>query len=64
MSLSPELIDKNKIYLNEHDCEGFGLDWHATKDNLLATGSFDKKACIWDISSKLSAQSLNPIKVL
>lgn len=31
---------------------------------MLATGSFDKKACIWDISSKLSGQSLNPVKVL
>lgn len=31
VSLSPELVDKNKIVLNEHECEGFGLDWHPIK---------------------------------
>lgn len=27
-NLSPDLVEKNKISLLEHESEGFGLDWH------------------------------------
>ncbi len=62
VSLSPQLVDRNKITLNEHECEGFGLDWHPAKQNYLATGAFDKKACVWDVAGK-SSNSIKPIKV-
>lgn len=55
-------MDKNKINLQEHECEGFGLDWHPSKENQLISGAFDKKACLWDISGK-SSNIIKPVKI-
>jgi len=37
------------------------LDWHPNFEGKLVSGSFDKKACIWDI--KDSSNSVKPTRV-
>lgn len=64
LSLSPEIVDKKKISLEEHKCEGLGIDWHPSKEHQLVTGAFDKKAVVWDLNGNLSQNNvLKPVTV-
>lgn len=46
------MIESRKIVLDGHDCEGFGLDWHPSESNFLATAAYDKKMCIWNLGKE------------
>eukprot|EP01026_Neomeris_dumetosa_P055998 TRINITY_DN5112_c0_g1_i1.p1 TRINITY_DN5112_c0_g1~~TRINITY_DN5112_c0_g1_i1.p1 ORF type:complete len:391 (+),score=56.73 TRINITY_DN5112_c0_g1_i1:42-1214(+) len=48
---------KHIIKLIGHDrSEGFGIDWNKVDDGLIASGSYDKKVCIWRINEEIECQ--------
>ena len=50
---NPDLI------LSGHSKEGYALAWSTMKKGMLASGSQDRTACIWDIVGTLNASSSN-----
>ena len=57
------MVEKNKITLEGHGCEGFGFDWHPIEDNYLVSGAFDKKMCLWNLKMKNSLKLVAPERV-
>jgi WD40 repeat protein len=49
-----------QIVLSGHDLEGYGLDWNSfdNANNLIVSGSYDKKVCYWDYS-RLDSRPVN-----
>lgn len=37
--------------LEGHTAEGMGLDWNPINTNFLASGSSDRRICVWDIEA-------------
>ncbi|KAL0227925.1 hypothetical protein RCL1_004068 [Eukaryota sp. TZLM3-RCL] len=47
-------VPKPDIVLTGHSSEGYGLSWAKTQENLIVSGSYDDRVCLWDISSGYS----------
>lgn len=45
-----------------HSKEGYGLSWSSLREGYLASGSDDKKVCVWDLQSCKSSLSIAPIR--
>lgn len=51
------------VVLRGHDAEGYGLSWNPMKEGWLLSGSYDKKICLWDLSSGSGAPVLDAQQV-
>jgi len=47
------------VVLRGHEAEGYGLAWSPMKEGWLLSGSYDKKICLWDLSSGSGAPVLD-----
>lgn len=52
-----------EVVLKGHEAEGYGLSWSPMKEGWLLSGSYDKKICLWDISSGSGAPVLDAQQV-
>ncbi|CAD6258218.1 unnamed protein product [Miscanthus lutarioriparius] len=51
------------VVLRGHEAEGYGLSWSPMKEGWLLSGSYDKKICLWDLSSGSGAPVLDAQQV-
>ena len=51
------------VVLRGHEAEGYGLAWSPMKEGWLLSGSYDKKICLWDLSSGSGAPVLDAQQV-
>lgn len=49
------------ILCKGHTKEGYGLSWSSCQEGYLASGSDDKKVCIWNIPRGCTSSVLSPV---
>jgi len=63
-STTDDPICRPQLRLTGHRKEGYGLSWSPLKEGYLASGAEDKVICIWDVNSKSSTNSLQPLHTI
>lgn len=61
-SIPRDTVCRPNYILQGHTQEGYGLNWSPLQKGLLASGSDDRKVCLWDLSSPRDSTVFSPIR--
>ena len=61
-SVPRDTVCRPNYILQGHTQEGYGLSWSPLQKGLIASGSDDRKVCLWDLASPRDSTVFSPIR--